>query len=271
MNRRSPWMGQLVTALIASLPLRPDPIPAPPITVASLFDEVVIGLDDHLQAGRWELVGDHALSEWPRGAPAAKAAGLREVVLDHRFIPIPPLTSRPVRLGGDELSRAYFRGVPETPAFVPRDGSWIGFKYVFYPTAVVNPSRLPGPASEPLTFFLVKPAPEHVSEADLAPALAPAAEALLLEGQLQAYACYHEAKAKLRQGHVSEALANLICSAGQGFCQAQFELGLHELKRGTRESAAIGQHYLRLAADQHMPEAAAALAKLEADGLGQAP
>jgi len=271
MQRLSMWVGWFAAAMVAAIPLRPDPIPPPLITVASLFDEILVGLDDQLAEGHWQLAGYHALTEWPRGGPEAKAAGLVEVLRNKRFIPIPPLTPRPVRLTGDDAGRAFFRGVPEAPGFAPRDGSWIGYKYVFYPTALVEGASLPGAAGEPLAFFLVQPAPAHLAQADLAPPMAPALETRLRADRLQAYADYHRARARFRQGHVSDALASLICSAGEGCCQAQFELGQHELKRGTPESLAIARHLFRLAAEQHMPEAEAAYADLRTGAPGEAP
>jgi len=77
------------------------------------------------------------------------------------------LTAKPVRLTQDPDSLAFFEGVPAGQ--VPRDGSWIGFKYVFHPNAGANHRDLGDAAGEPIAFYLLRPAPPDLTAADLDP------------------------------------------------------------------------------------------------------
>ena len=245
----------VLAALALASAVRAAPPPAPVLTVASLFSDVISGLDEQLEAGQWRLIGAYGLIEWPQGDPVEKAAGLKEVSELHRFIPVQPLTECPVRLDTGGASRAFFRGVPDPPGGVPWDGSWIGYKYVFFPNSVVDATRVVGGVGEPIPFYLVRPAPEDLAEADLALPLTEAAEARLLADRREAYDWYHQALDRIRRHHVSDALVSLICSAGAGCCEAQVALARHELRRGTPEALSMARHYFELAARQHDPEA----------------
>jgi hypothetical protein len=257
-----------MTALLGTHPAQGAPVHPPKLTVESLFGEVIVGLDDELTEQGWELQGAQGLIEWPQGEPAEKAAGLGQVAHQHVWIPICSLTSRPVRLTEEQESLDFFRGVPEPPAGVPRDGSMIGFKYLFYPNAVVDSAQLPGGGGEPLAFFLVKPVPEDLTEADVAPPLSGEAEAEQTLKQRLGYDDYHSARALAGNGRLEGALSLLEAASDTGYCQAQFLQGAVEGLREPPGSPERSRNLYQLAADQGLAEAQVAYGRMLLLGEG---
>jgi hypothetical protein len=259
-----------LTALFGAGFAQAEPVPPPQLTVERLFGEVLVGLDDELTEQGWELHGAQGLIEWPQGEPAAKAAGLQEVAQRHLLIPVPALTPKPVRLTEEQESLDYFRGVPEGPAGVARDGSMMGFKYVFYPNAIVDSAEVEGGGGEPLAFFLVKAIPEALAEGEAEAPLPREEEVERTLKQRLGYDDYHHAKALAGKGHFSGALPLLETASSTGYCQAQFlqgaVAGLCE-PPGPQEKA---RDLFRLAADQGLAEAQVAYAGMLQRGEGGA-
>ena len=227
-----------------------DPVPAPRLTVNSLFTELICGTHAQANAEPWQAFGLKSLLAWPQEGAGERAKALMAYRENAVHVPVPPLTGKPVRLTDEKENRAFFLGVPEEG--IPRDGSWIGFKYVFYPDACGLPERAGG---TPIAFFLVQPAPAHLTEADLQLALSPQAEDTLLEQQINGYRSYQFAcRSKRGLTLQNEALPLMQIAAAAGFCQAQYALGLHELRKETPRAMETARELFRLAANQELPD-----------------
>jgi len=253
-------------ALAGSGPVPAAPIPPHLITVRNLFTEVIPGLDERLAVGHWEVSGTQPLVQWPQGDPPAKAAGLVACDRNGTFLPVQVLTSKPVRLTQDADSLTFFQGVPVGQA--PRDGSWIGFKYVFHPNAVVTSHELDGPAGEPIAFYLLRPAPPDLTEADLEPPLPPRRARSLVLKERHAYDDLAASHAMARPFLGNRERRLLRAAADAGLVQAQYRDGMLEFGSGNPEALAKARQRFHEAARQGLDLAQGALAVMLKHGMG---
>ena len=232
-----------------------DPVLPPRLTVASLFEEALVGLHSPINSQHWAMAGHHPLTIWPRGEPSSKAAGLLRIQRTHFHIPVTALTQKPVRLTTDAESLRFFQGVPEQADDIPRDGSMIGFKYAFYPNSVVHSNDRQERGKEPIVFFMLRKATPDLTEADLEPPLEQDAEDAHHRRHVHRYDAYSAYLRLHERGQAEEALKRLRESALGGYCQAQLALAKHEWSKQSPGSHAQAREWYRLAAEQGMPQA----------------
>ena len=201
---------------------------APRVSLDDLFGEVVVAAT----YGDWQVLGAEGIRDWPL-FPAALER-LAAMAQAGAYLPVETVTARPVVLS--EANREHFQGLPEGTRL---DGKLIGYKYVFYPQALL-PSEELGGHGQALAFYLVRPLPAHLRARDLAQPLCPELEGLQLQMYQDIHARYSD--------HPHEE-TQVRFAADRGHAQAQVDLARQLGPKGGLEAL----RYLRAAADKGHP------------------
>lgn len=209
--------------------------PAPRITVPTLFSEVIL---EPVYQG-WQVAGVSPLTYWPQSD--RRQERLAQMATIEAFVLTYTLNTKPVRVTAKNA--AFFEGLS---AEVPRDGTRMAYKYVFFPKSVVSPEDSSEPG-EPIYFYLLREVPQGTKKNVFQNPPSPQAIAQTLKRHQQAFDCYYSACYLRDHGQFAMARTMLQMSADFGNPYAQYEWGLY-LQATQKELEA--RVYFKMAADQ---------------------
>jgi TPR repeat protein len=223
------------SALNGQVPrLKPFRLDPPKLSVDTLFGELIV--QGHFEG--WEVHGAEQLLHWPRVSACLER--LSALADQEIHIAVRALTPNPVPLTLD--SDAFFSGVA---AALPRDGSYWGYKFTFYPESILEPEELGG-FEAPIQVFLLRPVPKALQRCNVSLPLEPAAEA-------QAHVLHRRTCIRYHEGPGS--LSAVRSAARQGHSQAQYDLAQTLLRSSALCDLEVGMVLLEHAAEQGHPMA----------------
>jgi TPR repeat protein len=228
-------------------------ISPPVITVADLFSEVIISETYR----EWRVVGTSQLNTWPQ--TKLRQNKLAELSENNNYFLTHSLTKKPVII--TENTESFFQGLPID---IARNGSWMGLKYVFFPSSVLSPQESNDPG-EPISFYLVKEVPNPLEGDEFEAPLDEKKVNKRISQLNDSYNCYHSSFAHQIGDETCLNTSMCLASANLGNPQAQFEMACHYNRNGDPKKR---RDYSKRAADQGHAQSQADYAWMLQHGVG---
>jgi TPR repeat protein len=224
--------------------------------VADLFSELIISEDFQ----DWQVLVTHEFAEWPR--TGLRADRLAEINRNGTYLLAHSLTEKPVKLTQDNSSFFDNRDLESK-----RDGSWMGFKYVFVPFSLFSSKEVTDPGN-PLFFYLIKKIPNDFNANELTEALREDQVKEIVDHYSASYDNYNSALFYKNNGNKELADVHLFKSANLGNAQAQYDYA-RELGQCVEScTKPVARKYYKKAANQGHADAQNDYAWMLQEGQG---